>query len=413
MRIRRFSGEWPRSCRGAAFVPLVALTALAASAPDVRAQSYLVRPPHAGAGAVPGTTGARGPQPQTPASPANNPARKTSVAFEVIAEEGGLGLSAQQWHQEFAKLGVALRVRRSLPTDKVGVEEKTYGTLRQIVVTAQLGRDGRIGVGGRAFGPGDTAKLAEWIDELRTYGPQGSPEGQPLWGLSQPQFTQLSRALTPPVEKEVEGEPLESALGQIGLPAEHPVRFSTAAREWLSEQYGADLRVRQQVTGFSRGTALAMLLNDYGLGFRPLRTPKGEIELAIEPLAKTTDVWPVGWPPEDRPALAAPALFEFVTAGFEEAKFTDVLAAISERTGIPVRIDRFRAAAIDVDVDQLQVTFPQQKTTWSLLLRQITFPAKLHREVRLDEAGRPFVWIAPIVPARAIDRLRSAGQPRE
>ena len=38
-----------------------------------------------------------------------------------------------------------------------------------------------------------------------------------------------------------------------------------------------------------------MLLNEYGLGFRPVRTPSGKIEIAVFPLQKTTEVWPVGW----------------------------------------------------------------------------------------------------------------------
>ncbi|MEX0700691.1 MAG: hypothetical protein WD069_01205 [Planctomycetales bacterium] len=396
--------RWPTRVRGLLVAVTIGLGASVAA--EVRAQSYIVKPPLKG----PGSQRA---QPAPPAATAkDNPADKTTVSVEVISGDGGLGLAAQQWQQEFAKLGVALRVRRALPTDKPGIEEKTYGTLRQVVVTAQLGRDGRIGVNGRSFGPGDSAKLDEWIRELKTYGGQGAPEGQPQWGLSAGQFSQLSQALTLPVAAEVEGRPLEEAVGSLGVPSEHPLRISTAARTWLANEYGRDLAVKQEVMGISRGTALAILLNDFGLGFRPLRTPAGEIELSIEPLTKTTDLWPVGWPPKDRAALAAPKLYEFVTAGFEDAKFTDVLAAMSERTGVPVRIDRFRAAAIDVDVDALQVTYPQRRTTWSLLLRSITVPAKLSREVRIDEAGRPFVWIAPIVPARAMERLREAENAR-
>ncbi|MEX0718344.1 MAG: hypothetical protein WD066_17245 [Planctomycetaceae bacterium] len=410
-RSERAGGRRRRRCSIAA-VLVVGYATTFASAAEVAAQSYIVKPPQT----TPGATRAQ-PRPQSPATsgrPAageSNPADKTTVSIEVVADEGALGLAAQQWQQEFAKLGIGLRIRRALPGDKPGVEEKTQGTLRQVVVTAYLGRDGKIGVNGRSFGPGDSAKLGEWIDELKTYGAQGAPEGQPMWGLSQAQFSQLSRGLTAIVENEVEGKPLEESLGRLGIPDEHPVRLSTAARDWLAEQYGSELAVRQEVSGFSRGTALALLLNDFGLGFRPLRTPRGDIELTIEPLTKTTDVWPVGWPAKVRPALVAPKLYEFVTAGFEEARFTDVLAAMSERTDVPVRIDRFRAAAIDVDVDQLLVTFPRQRTTWSLLLRSITAPAKLSRDIRVDEEGRPFVWIAPIVPARAMERLRGAENP--
>ena len=44
------------------------------------------------------------------------------------------------------------------------------------------------------------------------------------------------------------------------------------------------------------------------------------------------------------------------------------------------------------------VTLPRSRTTYSLALKKLLFQAGLKFEVRVDEAGTPFLWISTIKP---------------
>ena len=83
----------------------------------------------------------------------------------------------------------------------------------------------------------------------------------------------------------------ESDWAALGLPDDYPFRLHDAAREKLRTATGVTTRpLRHEVSGLSRGTALAIVLADYGLGFRPLRTPGGAINLVAEPLDDLLDL---------------------------------------------------------------------------------------------------------------------------
>ncbi len=49
-----------------------------------------------------------------------------------------------------------------------------------------------------------------------------------------------------------------------------------------------------------------------------------------------------------------------------------------------------------IDYDKIQVTFPRTRTTWGLAIQRIAFQSRLRRELYIDEAGKPFVWLTPI-----------------
>ena len=65
---------------------------------------------------------------------------------------------------------------------------------------------GRIVLPDRTFTRGDGVNLQEWVEELRLYGAQGSPEGKPLWGLSEEQFKAVFTALSEPSPVDSDGK---------------------------------------------------------------------------------------------------------------------------------------------------------------------------------------------------------------
>lgn len=325
---------------------------------------------------------------------------RTILSVELLTGKRTSGVSAQEWGRTFQKIGFSVRIRRSVLDDKPEIKERKLGRLREITVIGKLESSGKLTFPGRSFSPGEGAKLAEWLRSIEVYGAQGPPTGQPVWGLSQAQFDILFNTLREKVETEVAGQPFDAALIKMKLSPKYPVRLTSAAKDRLGQAKDPNRPVRTTLKGHSKGTALALLLSDFGLGFRPLRTPGGDIELAIESLKQTTDVWPIGWDLKQSRSRTAPQMFKLVPVELNKVKLVDALQGISALTEVPIHIDRFRLEARGTDIDEIIVSYPAKKTSWSLLMRGITTPHKLTRKFRIDETGQPFVWITAFVPSR-------------
>ena len=320
----------------------------------------------------------------------------TTVTVELLTGNAGVGLKARQWAEILGKLDVVVTVRNGRSDEKLGVtERKVGGTLRSVLVVGALDSAGRLIFPDQVFTEDDAEKLAVWINELRLYGAQGDPTGRPVWGLTKEQFGVIHAALKKPLSADTKDVEITKAVGLFELPQEHPVRFSPEAVGRLKER-GGQVRVSQSLQGISQGTALAVLLAEQGLGFRPRRLPDGKIELTVYPLEEKSNVWPVGWPRESNVPDTCPELFQFKTVELDDKPLDEVLEAVAGVIKIPILIDRQGLDAKGVDVSQVKITYPRKRTTWSEALRSFTFKAKSKLEVLIDEAGKPFIWITPI-----------------
>lgn len=372
---------------------LLVLAVYACASSSAFAQRYTVLPGPKDPARAPTRTAAQAIQPALVGPQDDN---KTDVSVELIMEDNGGALTAQEWSRVFRDLNVPVRIRRGLPDEKPGVREQQVGTLRFVTVVGKLDRSGELVFADRRYSRSDIARLGEWLRELDTFGAQGSPKGKPLWGLSREQFDAIYRALAEPLSHEVADLPLNAALAGFAVPREYPVRISAAASQWLKNEQSVPQRVRQEVKGFSKGTALALVLNNFGLGFRPQRTPSGGLELVIDPLKSADEFWHVGWEPQERPIDTSPKLFEMVPVQLDDVRLVEVLDTVSAHTGLPIRYDDYRLAVYDIDLENLRVSYPARRTAWFIVLRGLTNPVKLSHELRIDEQGRPFIWISTL-----------------
>jgi hypothetical protein len=328
-------------------------------------------------------------------APADEP-RSTIVQVELLTGPDGGALTAQDWRSVFEQLDMSLIVRRGVLDDKLEVKERVVGTLRYVTVIGELDRSGRLVFPDRTFARGEGPKLKEWLDELKTYGSQGAPTGKPLWGLNRQQFDKIFAALAVRSEEILLDRPLPEAIGLLKLPAESPLRWSTAAEDRL-KRLPEPPRVRQSLAGYSKGTQLAVLLNDHGFAFRPNRTPGGTLELLVEPqAAEPGNHWPVGWPLQQQAPQALPGLFAMTNIDLDQAALPELLSAAAELTSTPMLIDYAELARRQIDPDQVSLRHPLKKTTWSLALRAMLVPVRLNREYWQDESGRAFVWVTAI-----------------
>jgi hypothetical protein len=329
---------------------------------------------------------------------AKRAAGRTVVSVEILTAPDGLGVKGQGLRSLFDNLGYPVRIRPGTSADKVETREKTYNKLRQVQVVGRVGEKGRLEFADRTFSLSDTQALREWLRELETYGAQGTPEGKPLWGMSDAQFKEVHATLAGKVANDVQGLSFEAALSSLELPAQYPVRVSNEASSWLKQTFSRIPPVRHALKDCTRGTALAIVTNEYGMGFRPLRTPEGNIELVVDPLTKSTDVWPIGWQPKQPEPAVVPKLYELTPVEYSNQKLPDILNSISSDTGIPIRVDYFGIGTQGIKFENLRATQKRQKAPLSRVLGRITTPHRLQSQVRIDEAGQPFVWVSILTP---------------
>lgn len=319
---------------------------------------------------------------------------KTEVRVELITDRRGAPLAAQRWARNFERFRVPLRIRRELGGERTSVKEQTTGSLRRVTVIGRLERSGRILVPGKAFSPGNPAALGKWLEGLRAFGAQGDPKGQPAFGLSQGHFKQLFEVLAQPVKADLSGQSLTEAIRSLQIPPSYPLVLGPVGKATTK------VPLRTNGYGISRGATLAAILSAGGFAFHPRRTPAGRVELVIDVKDAETRSWPLGWPPRLTRLRTAPSLFKIVPVNLNQSPLLEVIDAIAIKTEVPMLIDHHAIAASKLELDSLTVTVPPKKTSWFQLQKAITNPHHLTRDLRVDEAGKPFVLVTVIRPKR-------------
>jgi hypothetical protein len=326
---------------------------------------------------------------------ASREASKTTLEVQLLVGRDGVGQQSQRWLRVFEKLQISLTIRPGDIGEKLSVTEQSLGNgVRRVKLIGGLDRSGRIMFPDRSFTEADADKLAEWLAELREFGAQGAPAGKPVWGLSNDQFERLFRGLATPVRIELQDQPLAEALSAFDLPNEFPLSFSDAAAARI-EAASSNSKVHAELKGLAQGTALSALLNQWGLGFRPQRARSGALQLTVVTLTEASDVWPVGWPPTKKAAETAPALFKLLPIELDDIELDAVLESVADVSKVPVLIDHHGLQQLKIDPAEVKVSHPRRQASYNMLLKSITAAARAQHEIRIDEAGRPLVWVFP------------------
>ena len=324
--------------------------------------------------------------------------RNTSVELEILTDDGN-GIRAQEWRLALESLEISLAFRRGEVGEELETTEKNYGKFRRVTAIGRMDRAGKLTFADQVFQPGDRNRIKSWVEDLQKYGAQGSPLGKPLWGLNEEQFSAVYASLLEVTTNDLRDMPLEKAIRNLPLPFEYPLEWSPAARKRLSEAEGKDV-VRQSTLGFTTATALAVILNDAGLGFRPVRTPAGSMELLIDVPGKSEDVWPVGWPLKLSRQKAAPKLFVLNQIFLDDKTLLDVLGMASQSAEIPVLFNYAELDHITDDWAGIPILYRPRQATWHTVVRDVLNKGKLTFDLYQDEAGRVFLYVTTIKSKR-------------
>ena len=313
------------------------------------------------------------------------------VGLEVVTEERVSLTAQQEWGRRLAQAGLSnVRFRTKQVADKMEIRNLGTESAPLYQVVAVLAPDETLLVPGARFRASDVAQLKSWLDDMARNGPLENRPAKTAFGLEVAQFQQAEKDLSQLVGFPTAGVSRQEAIRRILRQLSAPVRS-------MPERLPEDDKVVEELGGLSCGTALACLLRPIGLCLIP-QAERGGVNYSITASKPGEEVWPVGWPPEKRPADVVPGMMEFLNANVQGVPVTKVIDAVCGRLKLPVLWDRNALARWGIDAEKAIVNLPKSRTTYSILLRKALFQAHLKSEVRMDEAGHPFVWITTIKP---------------
>lgn len=317
-----------------------------------------------------------------------------------LATSGTFPVTAQQeWYKALTELGVdSLRIRKEQSGDKV--EVKVAGSTAAPVyrVVGKLASGTRLELPGGSFSPKDRAGLAKWLAKLRTEGPQSSGATKTPFGLNAKQFAAVNADLASRIDFSTTGISAANLLGNLSGALNYSLTVDPAMKERLAKAEP----IAEELQGLTSGTAIAYALRSEGLGLLPRIGPSKKPEYTVVKPAGGELTWPVGWPLEDRkPQDLLPELFVPHNAEIEEGvALSDALDAISGLLKAPVLYDHYALARQGIDVTKAPVKFPAARTWYAKVLDKVLHQAGLKGEWRLDDSGKPLLWVTTLKPVR-------------
>lgn len=331
---------------------------------------------------------------------------------EILSQAGPHGTAPQQWLQRLADAGAGSTRLVSRGQAKPRLDE--LGTVRgkQLVkVYAVLTRSNELllpAAGGfEKYRLSDREKLAEFFQRLEAGGVEAITTPRDAQGLTEAQLTDRFVRLQTPMPPIEPGATLQRAIEQAARTARVTIEIDPSVRDVVAKPAEGATAVERLTTG----TALAALLKDEGLALvsepatsvvgvnqKAATTGVGGPPLRVIALKDATKPWPVGYEPQGSISQTAPVLMDFLTIEIEGYTFKEALDALQPRLlwkkePMPIVWDRYTMRANAIDPTTTQVKFPRKRTFYKKVLDRMAFQTRLKLELRVDEAGTPFLWL--------------------
>jgi len=312
----------------------------------------------------------------------------------VLAAERHAPLTAQQtWARELGEAGIrGVRIRQKRSIDRVGIQVRGTKENPVYIVTGTLDARGEVVLPGGRYRSGQARRIASWLRDVARRGPPESREPHAAFGLPRSQMMAVRKDLAVPIDFSTRGMVRADVVRKIARGLKLPVRVD---EKMLARV--ADDRVAEEPEGLSRGTGLAFVLRPAGLALVPKMAAAGP-EYLITTARGRREIWPVGWKPEQPRPKILPEMFKLRPINLENVSAARVLDAIGGRLEIPVLLDHSALARYGIDPDKKLVTVPRSRMTYATALDKALFQARLKYELRVDEAGKPFLWVTTIKP---------------
>ena len=319
----------------------------------------------------------------------------SSVELEVIIQKRAAIGTYQDWMKALQKCGAdTFRIRQAKASDKVDIIPSGEGESVHYKIVAIVDSRDRLVVPNAKFAMNQMGQLKNYLQKIRDDGARTALAKKMAFGLTAEQLVALHEELAGPVTIETKGTSSKEFVRYIARSINTQIILDDRA---LSTMNGKQ-QIIEELAGISRGTALAAAMRPLGLVIVPTRKQGEDVKLLICDSRSADEIWPVGWPLDQPRFKIAPKLFENLDAQIENFVLEDTLVAIQSKLDMPFLFDQNSLARHGVELGQIKVSYTKPKVSYAVmidkLLRQ-TEPSMSY-DLRMDEAGRPFLWLTTL-----------------
>ena len=329
------------------------------------------------------------------------------VELEVATERGVQITAPQEWLQLLAAIGIdRVRIRALRSGDEPQVVDRGAAGRPSYHVVGILSARNQLRLPGGTFSRGDRTRLKDYFERLAADGAESLTAPRGRYGLTEKELQAALADLAQPINFETKGQPLRAVVDRFQSSDATKLVVDPDATRVIQ----AAAAVADEVKGLSTGTGLAIVLRSNGLVFRPEKARGQPVvyriamadadSLVQSTLGKTSGDdatlvtnWPIGWELQDAPGNVAPSLSEVLNAEIDGYSLDEALAAIGLRLKVPLYLDHAALAARHIDPAAVQVRLARTRTSYKRVIDLVLSQARLGSELRVDEAGTPFLWI--------------------
>lgn len=315
------------------------------------------------------------------------------VEVDLATADGFQATDAQTWYRLFTDLNVdGLTIRQRRGGEQPEIETAGAAPDQVYRVVGLLTSRNELLLPGGKFSSRDARRLAGWLADLKADGPPGEGRAVRPFGLSADELEavkqDLSQAVAISTRDVGRAEVFAQLRDLLALPLSQDADVAAALR--------AAEPVAEELQGLSLGSVLACVLRPAGLAFAPGRTERGQVGYRVFAPPENAEVWPIGVSAQDEREKLLPKLFDYLNVLIEDQPLPVVLEALSGRLEAPILLDHNDLAEHEIEVSQALVNLPEKRMTYAVALRKVLGQARLQYELRVDEAGKPFLWVTAL-----------------
>ena len=321
-------------------------------------------------------------------------AAKASVDLEIVVLRGAPIDAAQRWTKQLsANKFNRVRVRtgdESRPSLKT---TNSSGTVRHSVIGIIDSRN-NLYLPGAKFRLGQKRQIEEWVEKLSAdkqtdnQAKRQNESPSSAFGLSEKDLVRLHDRLNIRLDVDA-GVKTQDVIRRFEEKTKLKVSVAAVAKVRLT------FPVERKISGLSAGTSLAATLRPLRLCMVP-QLQGGITTIRIDDLQSARESWPVGWPRQKKRIELVPKLFEHLEVKINSTPLPNVLSAIENKLGVPIIVDDYTFSQRSIELDKLKVNFPSRRVLYDKFMGVILNRNLMRFEVRVDEAGSPFLWVTKI-----------------
>ena len=324
-------------------------------------------------------------------------AQRRIIELEIAASRFEPVETQQRWMQMLSKVG-ADRVRsKTSGSGTVKVTESELAGSVRVKVQGAINK-GKLVLPARSFTIHQKTAIADYIQQLRDDGADVSLAEKKAFGLTSQQLFDLNSALKAKLKSKTLGvdssEVVQSIkrMGGIRIVPDKTAKRALAGGE----------KVLDELAGFSAGTALAAIARPLGLVLVPKRKQGQEVELHLLDYRNVEEFWPIGWPADNLPRSALPGMYKKFPIEIRNAPLDQAINAVKARANVSMLFDHNSMAIAEIDLTKSNVTFVKESSNYINLLSKVLNQTKprMDFEIRMDENGKPFLWMSTSNPVR-------------